>query len=152
MPDLGIKDATPPDRYIPLAMAVELTGKNEQLIRVYARKKLIRTMRDPEDRRRTMVHVDDLGKIVMQPTRGRRMKPVDFTLSDGTVIRKMIPVANGTQPRARPATTRAPAPSRNRVQSWCRHAAGAADPHSVTQEVCLRPTNYPHQRTLPSTR
>lgn len=94
MPDTppGAETLEPPREYWTVEAAAFYTGRSPEMIRRYARDKLITHIEDPSDRRRILIPVEEMVKVVRQPKRGRHRKAVTFTLSDGSIITRVLAV------------------------------------------------------------
>lgn len=80
------------DEYYTVDYAASLTGRSTDIIYRYIRNGVIESVQDPTDGRVRLVPHGELLKIITQPKRGLRKKTVTLTLSDGTQIKKVIPV------------------------------------------------------------
>jgi hypothetical protein len=82
-----------PNEYYTVEAAALATGRSEQAIRRYIRLKTVESIPDPSDGRRKLIPVMELGKVVRQPMKGRRLRPVRFIKGDGTTIVRILRVA-----------------------------------------------------------
>ena len=99
MPNMGTQPINEPTRYYTVEAAAQLTGRSEQAIRRYIRNRVVDSIQDPTDGRRRLIPWLDLAKVLTQPMKGKRLRPVAFTKSDGTTITRMLPMRKEEGPR-----------------------------------------------------
>jgi hypothetical protein len=80
----------PGDVHYTVEYAAHMVHRSTDMLYRYIREGRIRTVQDPEDGRVRLIPSMELLKVLDQPKRGLRRRIVPLTLSDGTVIRKMI--------------------------------------------------------------
>jgi hypothetical protein len=83
---------TEPIEFYTVEAAAYATGRSDQNIRRYIRNGIVDSIKDPTDGRRRLIPMMELTKIIQQPKRGYRLKAVKITMSNGTVITRILPI------------------------------------------------------------